>query len=93
MSILAYCYLNYKRPNEFFTNDRIKAPQTTEQNHNKQPKKHQKICLALNVTVLVKGSVSMKADDCPNERENYKRLFSALPAPVPLYFDGVTLKR
>ncbi len=45
MSILAYCYLNYKRPNEFFTNDRIKAPQTTEQNYNKQPKKHQKICI------------------------------------------------
>ena len=35
----------YKRPNEFFTNDRIKAPQTTEQNHNKQPKKYQKICI------------------------------------------------
>ena len=25
----------------------------TEQNNYKQPKKHQKICLALNVTVLV----------------------------------------
>ena len=23
----------------------------------------------------------------------YNRFFSALPAPVPLYFDGVTLKR
>ena len=46
------CYLNYKRPNEFFTNDRIKAPQTTEQNHHKRPKKHQKICLAF-VTISV----------------------------------------
>ena len=26
-------------------------------------------------------------------RFNYSRFFSALPAPVPLYFDGVTLKR
>ena len=24
---------------------------------------------------------------------DYNLLFSALPAPVPLYFDGVTLKR
>ena len=38
MSILAYCYLNYKRPNEFFhkqpnksaTNNRTKSQQTTE---------------------------------------------------------------
>ena len=33
--------------------NRTNSSQTTEQNHYKRPKKHQKICLALNVTVLV----------------------------------------
>jgi hypothetical protein len=29
----------------------------------------------------------------PEMPEDYSLFFSALPAPVPLYFDGVTLKR
>ncbi len=61
MSIMAYCYLNYKRPNEFFTNDRIKAPQTTEQNHNKQPKKHQLIEVKLGGEKLINdGAKALK---------------------------------
>ena len=35
------------------TSNRTNSSQTTEQNHHKRPKKHQKICLALNVTILV----------------------------------------
>ena len=35
------------------TSNRTNSSQTTEQNHHKRPKKHQKTCLALNVTILV----------------------------------------
>ena len=42
------CPLCSKRPNEFSPNGRIKALQTTEQNHYKRPKKHQKICIDAN---------------------------------------------
>jgi hypothetical protein len=35
------------------TSNRTNSSQTTEQNHHKRPKKHQKICLALNVTISV----------------------------------------
>ena len=38
-----------------------------------------------------RGSVSTKANDCPNERV-YNLFFSSFPAPVPLYLLRVALK-
>ena len=59
--------------------------------HHKRPKKHQKICLALNVTISVERQRQHECWRLPKRESSYNLFFSALPAPVPLYFDGVTL--
>jgi hypothetical protein len=42
---------------------------------------------------LVVKMKQVDADSLSGAPFAYSRFFSAFPAPVPLYFDGVTLKR